>query len=222
MTQDWSNVLFSAQGAYPDFLPHRFRLPDNLTRYSNCTTLEEIHEAGYIGPIDVPVFDELKETLLWDSVSLRYIVSPILDEKIKAHQNKVVDLKTQAKYMLAAKDKTNEFISIYPHINTFNSTSRSEFYSKLEEIVNTDYEYNNLPEFPVLQIMEKHTEEELLKEYDTLIKTQLTLWEELYTKYGVDESKNYLCASGLFQIPDTWVKGNEPYTSAGKPLTPSN
>jgi hypothetical protein len=214
MTQDWSNFLFSAQGAYPNFLPDRFRLPDNLTRYSISVTLEDIHKAGYIGPIDIPVIKETEETLLWDSVACCYKVIPMADEKIKAHENQVINLKTQAEYLLATKDNTNKFISVYPHINMFNSASYNEFYCKLKEIVDTTYLYDDLPEFPALQLMDEQTEKELLKEYAIVLDSQISLWEDIYTKYGVDESKNYLCASGIFNIPDTWVKGSEPYTSS--------
>lgn len=51
---DFSNRLFSKEGAPPDLLPSRLRLPSGETRYVNEIELEEIHLCGYTGPFDVP------------------------------------------------------------------------------------------------------------------------------------------------------------------------
>ena len=51
---DFSNRLFSKEGAPPDLLPCRLRLPSGETRYVNEIELEEIHLCGYTGPFDVP------------------------------------------------------------------------------------------------------------------------------------------------------------------------
>lgn len=61
---DFSNRLFSKEGAPPDLLPSRLRLPSGETRYVNEIELEEIHLCGYTGPFDVP---ELKacQQLKW-------------------------------------------------------------------------------------------------------------------------------------------------------------
>ena len=61
---DFSNRLFSKEGAPPDLLPSRLRLPSGETRYVKEIELEEIHLCGYTGPFDVP---ELKacQQLKW-------------------------------------------------------------------------------------------------------------------------------------------------------------
>ena len=51
---DFSNRLFSKEGAPPDLLPSRLRLPSGETRYVNEIELGEIHLCGYTGPFDVP------------------------------------------------------------------------------------------------------------------------------------------------------------------------
>ena len=214
MNQDWSEFLFSAQGAYPNILPVRFRITDNLSRYSNDVTLDDIHSAGYIGPIEVPIIKETEETLLWDSVAYCYRVIPLIDKKIQTHKNQVIDLKSQAANLLATKNNINNFVSVYSYINTYNSNSRSVFYSKLQEIIDTTYFFDDLPKLPLLQLMNQQNETELLNEYDTLLANKISSWKDTYEQYGVDESTLFVCASGMFTIPDSWVKGDKPYTSS--------
>ena len=58
---DFSNRLFSKEGAPPDLLPGRLRLPSGETRYVKEIELEEIHLCGYIGPFDLPELEACQQ-----------------------------------------------------------------------------------------------------------------------------------------------------------------
>jgi hypothetical protein len=70
---DYSASLFSLEGADPQHLPSRLRLPDGQTRYSHSVTLEEVKSCGYTGPYTVP-FTTPVQIAVWDSSALTYTV----------------------------------------------------------------------------------------------------------------------------------------------------
>lgn len=61
--------LFSYNGNFPSYLPSRIRLADKTTRTPSSVTLDELHYAGYIGPIEEPSYCPLTQRLAWDSSS---------------------------------------------------------------------------------------------------------------------------------------------------------
>jgi len=86
---DFSTELFSIESQEPTLLPTRFRLCNNLTRYSYDVTLEELNTLGYIGPIELPEHAD-NEHLEWDSCGCCYIVvsGACLNKKVCLKENK--------------------------------------------------------------------------------------------------------------------------------------
>jgi len=87
---DFSNELFSLNGAIPDFLPARVRLSNGQTRYTTAITLEELNSCGYIGPINLPEHTS-EERLVWSEDNLRFEVVTCTDLTCdQAHHDYVI------------------------------------------------------------------------------------------------------------------------------------
>lgn len=75
------NALYSYQGQEPQRLPHKIRLSDRRSRTDASTfTDEELDDAGFTGPYEIPEFDPEIETQSWNSESKEWITTPIPDE----------------------------------------------------------------------------------------------------------------------------------------------
>ena len=73
--------LYSYQGQEPQELPERIRLSNSKTRTDSSTfTAEEILNAGFTGPYEIPEFDPEIETQEWNSELLNWETTPIPDE----------------------------------------------------------------------------------------------------------------------------------------------
>lgn len=80
--------LYSYRGAIPGPLPHRVRLSDGFTRTNPETfTPEELSEWGYIGPIEVPEFDEKTQSLDWDFKNQEYVINDLTESQINNKHN---------------------------------------------------------------------------------------------------------------------------------------
>lgn len=73
---NYTNKLFTIDGASPSYLPNRLRLPSGDTRYTNNITLEEIKACGYDGPIEIPSFNE-SECVRWCSDTKQFLIEQI-------------------------------------------------------------------------------------------------------------------------------------------------
>jgi len=68
MTRDWTSKLFYRDNNYPSLLPHRFNLPSGLSRYSTDCSLDDIHAAGFLGPVpDPPFVSEPNKKVIWNT-----------------------------------------------------------------------------------------------------------------------------------------------------------
>lgn len=77
-------ALYSLQGALPAPLPSRIRLSNGLTRTNPSTySAEEIQDWGYIGPIELPVYDWASEVVEWSADDLAYVVRPLSGEELE-------------------------------------------------------------------------------------------------------------------------------------------
>lgn len=77
------NNLYSFNGEYPTELPERIRLSDGKTRTDNSSfTAEELSDAGYTGPYELPDYDSDIQTVRWDSDSKSFLVENIPDYEI--------------------------------------------------------------------------------------------------------------------------------------------
>jgi len=81
--------LFSKDGAEPAPLPDRVRLGSS-TAYLNAEadlgneyTSDDLVQYGYIGPIEKPLFDCNRQTLVWDGT--QYVATDLSDEALEAH-----------------------------------------------------------------------------------------------------------------------------------------
>ncbi len=91
--------LYSYQGQEPQELPERIRLSDGRTRTDSSTfTNEEITDAGFTGPYEIPEFNPDIETQHWDSELGNWVTTPIPNEVF--WQN----LRGQRNYRLATSD----------------------------------------------------------------------------------------------------------------------
>lgn len=71
-----STGFYSYKGQEPSFLPHRITLSDGRSRTDTTTfTLEEIQDAGFTGPYEIPEYDEETQEVNWDSESLSWLVN---------------------------------------------------------------------------------------------------------------------------------------------------
>jgi|GEM_PF-3802896 len=120
---DFSTKLFSIESQEPTLLPTRFRLCNNLTRYSYDVTLEELNTLGYIGPIELPEHAD-NEHLEWDSCGCCYIVvsGVCLNKKVCPKENKkardilsdrILEVKTTDTLLLHMTDEYINEYSIY-------------------------------------------------------------------------------------------------------------
>lgn len=73
---NYTNKLFTLDGASPSYLPNRLRLPSGDTRYVHDITLEEIKICGYDGPIEVPSFSE-SECVCWCCDTKQFLIEQI-------------------------------------------------------------------------------------------------------------------------------------------------
>lgn len=81
--------LYSYKGNDPSALPDRIRLEDGSTRTSlNEMSIEEIRSLGFLGPIEIPTFDEKTEKLVWNGSNYE-IVNLTVDE---VKQKKLSDI----------------------------------------------------------------------------------------------------------------------------------
>jgi hypothetical protein len=72
--------LYSLDGAWPDALPFRVRLPEGSTRTDPATfTSAELSAWGYTGPFTPPAFDNRTEVLEW--TGSEYEVRPMTSEE---------------------------------------------------------------------------------------------------------------------------------------------
>lgn len=73
---NYTDKLFTLDGAPPSYLPNRLRLPSGDTRYASSITLEEIKSCGYDGPVEVPSFGEC-QCIYWCCDTKQFLVKQI-------------------------------------------------------------------------------------------------------------------------------------------------
>lgn len=72
------NELYSYNGIEPTFLPHRITLSDGTSRTDNTTfTAEEIENAGFTGPYEIPEYNHTTQKLIWNSETLSYSIEDL-------------------------------------------------------------------------------------------------------------------------------------------------
>lgn len=72
------NALYSHNGLEPNILPHRIVLSNGTSRTDNTTfTEEEIADAGFTGPYEIPEFNLNTQKLIWNSETLSYSIEEL-------------------------------------------------------------------------------------------------------------------------------------------------
>ena len=77
-------ALYSYQGQGPQPLPEKILLSDGRKRTDvSSFTDEEILDAGFTGPYEVPQYNQEYQRVLWNSETLSFIVEDISDEELR-------------------------------------------------------------------------------------------------------------------------------------------
>ena len=88
-------ALYSYQGQAPAPLPKKILLSDGRKRTDVTSfTEEELTDAGFTGPYEVPNYDQEYQRLLWNSETLSFVVEDISDEelwsRIRKHRDQLL------------------------------------------------------------------------------------------------------------------------------------
>lgn len=82
--------FYSYKGNPPTALPNRIRLEDGSTRTSlHEMSVDEIKSLGFLGPIEMPSFNEEAEKLIWNGTN--YEIVDLTDEEIKQKRISNID-----------------------------------------------------------------------------------------------------------------------------------
>lgn len=82
-------TLYSYQGQYPQFLPHRIRLSDGRTRTDVSSFMpDEIADAGYIAVPEKPMPNSV-QVLEWDSANVNWLIRDKTLEELQAETQSV-------------------------------------------------------------------------------------------------------------------------------------
>lgn len=74
--------LYSFNGEYPSELPNRIRLSDGKTKTDIITfAIEDLIDAGYVGPISKPTYDPSYQTLSWNNIDCKFEVQDSPEEQ---------------------------------------------------------------------------------------------------------------------------------------------
>jgi hypothetical protein len=92
-----SHLLYSHNGQEPQPLPDRIRLKNGLTSTDlSSFTNEELADAGFTGPYEIPEYNQENQKLFWDSENLSYVLEDISEkelwDKIRAERNHLLSL----------------------------------------------------------------------------------------------------------------------------------
>ena len=215
-TQNWSYSLFSLDGAFPVYLPARFRLTNGFTRYSANCTLEDIFSAGYTGPYTFPSIKS-NEFISWDLNSLSFVVTtketsdssdPILIDK---------EVRQWAYEQLKALPDLNN-----PAYDTTYQADWGAYSSSLIQIVkysdNSLLTFEDLPAIPTVPYNQSAFDKAAAQ---AIIDDNLERWKEQYEIYGFIfyvalEVRPY------FSIPPDWIPGSSPLPSGTSPYFPES
>jgi hypothetical protein len=75
--------LYSYKGQEPKILPEKIELSDGKSRTDiSSYTEEEIKDAGFTGPYEIPQYDQQYQRIHWDSETLSFIIEDISDEEL--------------------------------------------------------------------------------------------------------------------------------------------
>ena len=88
-------ALYSYQGQGPQPLPEKILLSDGRKRTDvSSFTDEEIEDAGFTGPYEVPEYNQEYQRVLWDSETLSFVIEDISDEelwsRIRKHRDQLL------------------------------------------------------------------------------------------------------------------------------------
>ena len=76
--------LYSYKGRIPTELPFRIRLESGETRTSLYQlSNEKLKDLGFIGPIDMPIYDKDNQKIEWNSINCQYSVVDMTDDEIQ-------------------------------------------------------------------------------------------------------------------------------------------
>lgn len=202
---DFSTELFSIENQEPTLLPTRFRLCNNLTRYSYDVTLEELNTLGYIGPIELPEHAD-NEHLEWDSCGCCYnVVSGVcLDKKVCPKENKkardilndrILEVKTTDTLLLYMTDEYVKEYSIYKG-------------KLLDLICKRELDFITCQDIPPIPLIHGGVKKEYEEDKKRKEEEKIAGYREQYERYGfiVD---SLLDDYFVYEPHSDWIPGNE-------------
>ena len=207
-------MKYSYKGQNPDRLPFRIRLDDGTTRTSlDELSKEELNSIGFFGPIDVPLFDEKLEKLIWDGE--KYLVENLTEEEIIYNKEKeLVEIRKNINY----SDFWNELQDTKFYKKVFGEARKSlEVNTICTEIVSlfTDAKYGICDEkkiqnyFIILFFILNFSEEEILEMKAVMEKNNLN---KIYRLPIENEDEDYFILNTYDPETNTIIS-SKPYDS---------
>lgn len=209
--KNWSSVLFYKGSELPSFISPRFTLPSGASRYVNDCTLDDIHLAGFSGPVSDPPFNnDTSKKVIWntDTASWQIVYNSDAAEAVaKEESREVAD---------SLKVIMNQCIDCAC------GTLTPQYHKKLAEYLGLCYmvihrhEKGNLVKWsdvPVAPVAYIHENEELVPyQLAWFAENNRQIKEEYETQGLVDTS--FLADNSNFwsnvEVPSDWVVGTDP------------
>lgn len=202
--QNWSSYYFTKDGSLPSYPPPRIRLSSGFTKYTSSCSLEDLHDAGYEGPIEViPVGANQKR--VWDFASNKFILvsaegkdPTLVNREVRSYcseQISCLDLDDKSSYDDNFRNAWSRYITILVNL-----------LKKPESELLT---FEDLPEIPTTVENQADHDAKLAQDF---INDNFERWKGQYEKYGFCFEVP-LDVQPYFSIPSDWVAGSQPLPS---------
>lgn len=204
--KNWKSYLFVKDGSEPTYLPEVFRLPNGDTRKAENCSLEDIKEAGFIGPVESPPLVPSDKNLIWDSTTLTWRLEPCVIATDTDFIHKEIIQYITSELSLCGCHKNGEELS------PASKRKMWEYQGKLREILeqteinNLELTWDVIPEKIDLDLV-------TLSEAKNKVFTYLNSYpsvKEFYELYGLILISPELEVELISDLPETWVAGSSP------------
>ena len=204
--KSWKSCLFVKDGSYPTYLPETFRLPNGDTRQAGNCSLEDIQEAGFIGPIDSPPLVPIGKNLTWDSVKLTWNLenSVVTIDETFVHQEVVQYINNELSFCGCHKDGEEISPASKRRLWEYQGMLR-ELLEKVQ-IENLKLSWDSIPSKENLNLVTLSEAENKIFDY----LNNYPSVKEFYELYGLILISPDMEVELISNLPKTWVAGSSP------------